>query len=152
MAQLLLVDDDPAILHLTSRLLAGAGHSVLLALGGLASIEVFDRHQEQIHAVLMDLRMPGLDGVTAFRQIRERRPDVPFVFVTGSAESLPEVVREEPGVAVLAKPYRLDDLVATVAQVLGPASASIVPSETDPVWHQLNLPATVPEPPSQGEP
>ncbi len=118
MAKVLLVDDDPGVLYETSRLVANAGHSILLAFGGLAAIETYRRNKRWIDAVLMDVVMPELDGVVAFHMIRHQRPDVPVVFILGGADSLSQELRTKPGVALLQKPFEFSDLVDSLDQVL----------------------------------
>ncbi|MBI5831810.1 MAG: response regulator [Armatimonadetes bacterium] len=121
MATLLVVDDDPTIVSLSSRVLQTAGHFVVAAIGGSLGIAAFELHAPLIHAVLMDVHMPGVDGVTAFHYIRHACPEVPFVFVTASTDAVPDAVLTAPHVALLAKPFRACDLVSTVGRVLAAA-------------------------------
>jgi CheY-like chemotaxis protein len=118
MATLLVADDDPSILSLTTDVLRAAGHVVHAVLDGALAIAVFELHQPSIQAVLMDVFMPGVDGVAAFQEIRRRRRDIPFLFVSGTLANLPVEVRAAPRVAVLTKPFHIVDLVAAVDQVL----------------------------------
>lgn len=118
MAALLVVDDDPIVLSVTTSILERAGYVVVAAAGGAVGIAAFERHVPDIQVVLMDIEMPGVDGVAAFHQIRSRRRDVPFLFVTGTPWKLPVEVLAEPRVSILAKPYNLDDLVATVGHLV----------------------------------
>lgn len=122
MARLLVVDDNPAVLSLTARILEGVGHFVLPVIGGALGIAAFDLHGYGIGAVVMDVAVPEVDGITAFQEIRRRRHDVPFLFLTGDAARLPGAVRVDARVAHLVKPFGVADLVATVNQVLALAA------------------------------
>ena len=124
MATLLVADDDPSVLSLTAEVLRGVGHVVHAVLNGALAIAAFELHQPAIHAVLMDVIMPGVDGVAAFQEIRRHRRDVPFLFVTATVAKLPVEVRSAPRVAVLTKPFHIVDLVAAVEQVLAFAADS----------------------------
>lgn len=85
----LVVDDEPMIRKLASRVLTKFGLEVVLADNGEQGIEVFEKHRDRIGLILMDVAMPKLDGVQSLRCIREMDKEVAAVLLTGfnAAES-----------------------------------------------------------------
>lgn len=69
--------------------------------------------------VITDLKMPGMDGLEVFEELREMRPDIPLIIITayGSPEAADEAVRK--GVAdFITKPFRKDTIIFTMNRVL----------------------------------
>jgi adenylate cyclase len=85
-ACLVLADDNEAFREVTARLLERAGYEVFTASNGPEGLKALVEHQPE--AILLDIMMPGIDGITVLRQIRERDPLVGVVMVTafGSEE------------------------------------------------------------------
>ncbi|MBW1735547.1 MAG: response regulator [Deltaproteobacteria bacterium] len=81
--QLLLVDDEERFLETTKTLLERRGISVFTATSGLDALKVLDEHR--IDVVILDVKMPGLDGVEVLRKIKQRFPLVEVVMLTGHA-------------------------------------------------------------------
>jgi CheY-like chemotaxis protein len=92
-ACVLVVDDDPKSRMALEELLRSAGHSVVLADSGEDALRSVLR--QYFAAILMDARMPGVDGFTAARTIRERERSrtTPIIFMTGAFEDLPSMFR-----------------------------------------------------------
>lgn len=114
----LLVDDDDAVRDAVGRLLAGVGLTVVTAAGGREALALVESVPE-LRAAVVDLRMPGMSGVELALRIRSRRPEVPILISSGySEESLPHVLRTDPTVRFLQKPYSLDTLAAHLRALL----------------------------------
>ena len=107
----LLVDDENSLLETSSRLLARLGHQVLCASGGDQALQLFRPRAKQVAAVILDLSMPGMDGVQTLAELRKIRPDVPVLASSGYAEA--EVLQrfgpDKPD-GFLQKPYTLEIL------------------------------------------
>jgi CheY-like chemotaxis protein len=71
---ILLADDEPSVLRLGERVLKSAGFRVLLAKDGYEAIELFREHAQDIDAVILDMGMPGADGVATLEAIRAINP------------------------------------------------------------------------------
>lgn len=84
---ILIVDDEPIVLRTAKAMLERRGYSVLVARNGLEAVEVFRQGPAEIAGVLLDMAMPIMGGEEAFRRIREIRPDVPILVVTGYSEA-----------------------------------------------------------------
>jgi DNA-binding NtrC family response regulator len=81
--QLLLVDDEQRFLDTTKILLEKRGVSTFIATNGLDGIKILDEHR--IDVVILDVKMPGLDGVEVLRKIKQRHPLVEVIMLTGHA-------------------------------------------------------------------
>jgi CheY-like chemotaxis protein len=112
-ATVLVVDDDPSIRDFVEATLEDEGYGVLSASDGEAALALVG---EQPCAVLLDMRMPILDG-WGFAEAYRALPGAhaPIVVMT-AAENAAAWAEEIGAAGVLAKPFRLDDLLAVVAQ------------------------------------
>jgi CheY-like chemotaxis protein len=104
----LVVDDDPAVRRMFTRMLSEAGFDVLEASNGLEALERCAR--EDIAVVVTDLKMPRMGGDELARRIMGQWPGVRLVFVTAYPEARAASL---PG-QLLLKPFPPEDLVATV--------------------------------------
>lgn len=83
MAKVLVIDDDQGIRHLLDTLLSRKGYDVVLADGGRKGLELICRERPDV--VVLDLKMPEMDGVTVLQQIRRLNSDQPVIILTGAA-------------------------------------------------------------------
>lgn len=83
MAKILVIDDEQSIRHLLDTLLSRKGYDVVLADGGRKGLELIRREHPDV--VVLDLKMPEMDGVTVLQQIRRLNPDQPVIILTGAA-------------------------------------------------------------------
>ncbi len=79
----LLIDDDEAVRTSAAKLMKGIGYEVLTADCGRAGVEVFRENQQRIAAVLLDMVMPDWHGTEVLRRIRDIRPDVTVLAISG---------------------------------------------------------------------
>jgi CheY-like chemotaxis protein len=125
MADLLIVEDDPALRVAMLELLSMQGHQVRSADSGLAALPIIEAGRPEL--IVSDLLMPGMTGTELLTAVRDR-PDwngIPFLFV--SASTTEEIERELDSmhrVSFLRKPFEIDTLYDTVslALVAGPVS------------------------------
>jgi len=100
------VDDEPVVLALARSALERLGYSVLLAETGTAAEEIMKRSGDAVSAVILDVTMPGMNGVETFRRLRGIRSDVPVVLSSGHSEDETMTRFAEEGLAgFLQKPY-----------------------------------------------
>ena len=111
--RILLVDDEPSIRRLVTRILSTSGFEVVEAACGRDAIKLFEADPDPIDAVVTDLRMPDGDGLHVIDTLRGQRPALPILCLTGFAERLP--VSDVP---VLRKPFTPDELVERLRRVL----------------------------------
>ena len=117
--RVLVVDDEASVRTVTRAFLQRRGFDVTDVADGLAALEAFRTDPDNYALVLLDLTMPGLGGEETFRALRELRPDLRVVLMSGYNEH--EVTRLFVGrglAGFLQKPFRADELYATVARIL----------------------------------
>jgi two-component system CheB/CheR fusion protein len=119
-ANILLVDDEPAVRNALRRVLERAGHVCTLAESGDRALRLVDDAERSFDLVLLDLTMPGLDGVETLERIRNVRPRLPVVMFSAFPEDdvRGRFVAAAPNV-FLQKPIRGDELLAAVGATLG---------------------------------
>lgn len=115
-AQILVVDDEPAVGALIKNILDMGGYQVVTTLSSLEALAII--RQEQFDLIFLDLLMPELDGAELFKHIREVDKDVPVVIVTGYPNSEIMVRAMEYGpFSVLKKPFTIKDVLFAVKSV-----------------------------------
>jgi two-component system response regulator VicR len=115
-ASVLVVDDDVNILRMIQRILELEGYQVLKASSGEVALQVFDDENPEL--VLLDIMMPGTDGYTVCRNIREFSP-VPIIMVTALGSDEEKVKGLDAGADdYITKPFSSKELVARVRAVL----------------------------------
>ncbi|MHB1298561.1 MAG: hybrid sensor histidine kinase/response regulator [Gemmatimonadaceae bacterium] len=115
----LLIEDEESVRNVTARLLRGLGYRVLTAVDGADGIGVAEAHDGEIHAVVSDLVMPNIGGAEAVARIRERRPAVRVVFISGFSEDALGWRGAMPqGGRLLTKPFSRTDLARSVGGAL----------------------------------
>ena len=117
MARILVVDDEVDMRMALGNVLSRIGHQVFEAGDGTTALEFLGR--EGVDIVLLDIRMPGMDGVQILRKLRERDQTTPVIMVTGygSVESAVEVMQLGAS-HYLSKPFSNRDLIEAVERVL----------------------------------
>ena len=103
---LLLVDDEQMIRSAGERLLERLGFHVFSAEDGVAGLEVLDRLDAKIDAVVLDMIMPRMSGEEMFFQLRQRNPDLPVLICSGySANEAAQRLLKYPRVGFIPKPF-----------------------------------------------
>lgn len=116
-ASILIVDDEEVVRHSHLRSLAGTGCHAQAAEDGQQAIRVMEQHPFDV--VLLDLRMPGLDGMDVLKIIKERWPDSEVVVITGypTIESAKEAVRLGAQ-NYITKPVGPDDVIKAAHEAM----------------------------------
>ena len=83
MSKILVIDDEQGIRNLLDTLLSRKGYEVVLASNGQKGLELFRRERPDV--VVLDLKMPEMNGLTVLQQIRQLNPVQPVVILTGAA-------------------------------------------------------------------
>ncbi len=105
--KLLVVDDDQDVKYIVDYILKRAGYEIVNAYNGREAIEEYKKHSPDL--VLMDIRMPVMNGDEAMKVIREHDPEAKMVVLTAYNHT-----QNELGVPVLRKGFRSDELLQLV--------------------------------------
>ena len=130
MANILIVDDDPAVQLTIRLLLERAGHQVTVAGDGRKGLALFEASEFDL--LFLDIYMPGMDGLETMRHVRAQRPSLPIIVISGrsitpDAYAEPDFLKMATklgAVASLQKPFRADTLLAAVDGCLRSAQSS----------------------------
>src|SRR5882724_9036787 len=82
MSKILVIDDEPGIRDLLDILLRRKGYDVIVAESGQKGLECFRRERPDV--LVLDLKMPGMDGLTVLQQVRSLDPKTPVIILTGA--------------------------------------------------------------------
>jgi two-component system, cell cycle sensor histidine kinase and response regulator CckA len=114
---ILLVDDDPMVLELSRELLEMDGYRVLTA-GDAADAEAIADQGTQFDLLLTDVVMPNITGPMLAQRLRQRRPGLKVLFVSGYATNQERVGTSRTQDMMLAKPFSADELAVKIREVL----------------------------------
>ncbi|HEV2741685.1 MAG TPA: response regulator transcription factor [Rubrobacter sp.] len=113
---ILLVDDDAALLEVTSIVLASEGDRVVTAEDGTEALRALD--DEDLDLVILDVMLPRMSGFEVLKKMREQS-DVPVVLLTAKSQSVDKVVGLELGADdYITKPFDTKELLARIKAVL----------------------------------
>ncbi len=138
--QILIVDDDPVVREMLTEYLSGQGYQVLVADNGRVLRELLE--EQAPHVVLLDIHMPGEDGLSLARYVRERF-DIGIVMVSGAGETVDKIIGLEVGADdYVSKPFDPRELLARIKSVLrryqrSATAAEPVPAVTLPPNRQV---------------
>ncbi len=108
---ILLIEDDESMRTLVGRMLSRLKIKVIAAEDGQSGLQALDAATHPIDLIICDWNMPGMSGMEVFEQARARRPDLPFLLLTGRADLESVVSAKKAGIAgYIVKPVSLPEL------------------------------------------
>ena len=119
----LVVEDEEPVRSMTVRLLESEGYTVLSAGDGVQALEAVKAGIERLDLVITDVAMPSMNGRELAAQLRQLRPGLPVLFMSGYTDD--EMVRRgliEPDHSFLSKPFTLEILAAAVRALIDQAA------------------------------
>jgi CheY-like chemotaxis protein len=124
MTRILIVDDDQAVRDATRIALAANGYEVTTADSGKSGIEAIRESAPDL--IILDVFMPGMDGLTAAQTIRREHPNLPIIAVSGfmfggQCPTMPyfdDMAAEAGATSTLYKPFRPPELVEAIEKAL----------------------------------
>jgi two-component system, cell cycle sensor histidine kinase and response regulator CckA len=108
---ILLVEDEPVVRQLFVTALTRAGYTVLEAANGDEGVAIFDRHAAAIDLLVTDIRMPHMTGDQLARKLRERRPNLKVIWISGNGA--PADSQD-----YLTKPFSREEMLDKIHEVL----------------------------------
>jgi len=116
---ILLVEDDEGVRSMTRAALERRGYTVIAASGGKEALAAESRHTGPISMLITDMIMPGMNGGDLAKLLRERRPAMAVLYVSGyPSDTLDDPAALQSGTSFLAKPFTPAALTAAVRDVL----------------------------------
>ena len=120
---ILVVDDEASVRSLLNTVLRDQGFGVWLAVDGEEALTLYRRHRAAIDVVLLDVRLPGLDGPQILAALQALNPQIGCCFISGDlGEHSEESLRNLGATAVLAKPFRVAEIAQVVRELIAHAA------------------------------
>ncbi|MDC2815871.1 response regulator transcription factor [Leuconostoc suionicum] len=130
MTKILVVDDETAIAKLLQYNLQQNGYEVTVALDGLSAYQ--KAKEQQFNAILLDLMLPEMDGMTVLKQLRQDKVSTPIILVTAKGDEFDRVLGLELGADdYITKPFSPREVVARLKAVLRRSQVSTDANKTD---------------------
>jgi len=117
--RILVIDDEGAIREMARDILENAGYSVVTAVDGVDSLEVYRREWGRIDLVLLDMVMPRMGGLETYRRLLGMDRTVRVLLCTGFADhEKTQKALKEGAVGLLQKPFTMTEILGKIARVL----------------------------------
>ena len=116
--KILVIDDEPELLALMMELLTDEGYQAFIAANGADGIRLNELENPDL--IVLDLRMPEMDGIETLRQIRKKDNKVKVVILTGYGS--PDTIRDAADLNVseyLSKPFDNEQLLRVISETIG---------------------------------
>jgi len=127
---ILLVDDEPGVLRLCYQILNLDGYRVLQATSGEEALRLLQQNSEGLDLALLDVIMPGMNGIELAKRIQAIYPDTPIILMTGyGPHEIARVVGDNNPYRIIWKPFKADSLRRMIENVIS-GSASGAPSSS----------------------
>ncbi len=116
---ILWVDDEDIALEVWSQMLQKLGYTVLQARYGYEALEIFEKNKNRISLVILDMRMPGMDGCEVYDRLKEIQPAIKIIIFSGCIDQycIDELSKRNFSDYV-EKPFKLKELSEKIEEVL----------------------------------
>jgi DNA-binding NtrC family response regulator len=116
---ILIIENEVLVREALVDILQLVGLKTIEAQNGREAITAFHTHQDSIDLVIMDMRLPDIDGPEVLPELEAIRPDVQVIVASGEdRQKLIHLFKSHPNVSILSKPYDIDVLLKSVKQRL----------------------------------
>jgi DNA-binding NtrC family response regulator len=118
MSTILVVDDEPMMLRLCTNMLMRAQHDVLSAASGADALHLLQNKPADL--ALLDVIMPGMNGIELAARIQKTNPDTKILLMTGfGPREIAQVAGKENPYRIIWKPFKTESLLQMIQNVLG---------------------------------
>jgi DNA-binding NtrC family response regulator len=118
MSIILVVDDEPMMLRLCTNMLMRAQHDVLSAASGADALHLLQNKPADL--ALLDVIMPGMNGIELAARIQKTNPDTKILLMTGfGPREIAQVAGKENPYRIIWKPFKTESLLQMIQNVLG---------------------------------
>ena len=117
---ILWVDDEDIALEIWSQTLQKLGFKVLQARYGYEALKIFEKNKNKISLVILDMRMPGMDGCEVYDRLKVIKQEIKIIVVSGYIDQyyIDELLKRNFG-DYIEKPFKLKELSEKMEKVLG---------------------------------
>ena len=116
---ILIIEDEKMVLMMGQKILQRLGYSVLTAKNGSEGLEIYKKNKDKIAAILLDMKMPQMDGRTCFLEMKKLNPEVKVLLTTGYGNNEEAQKLLDFGVKdLLIKPYKVDSLASKLKKII----------------------------------
>ena len=117
-ATILIIDDDLSISKVLTEVLNGFGYTTFTATDSQEGLELFEQQKDEIELVITDVAMPKLNGQEVMQKIREIKPEMPCIFITGYQDSSIDEAILSDETQVMLKPFDYVELSHRIKDIL----------------------------------
>jgi CheY-like chemotaxis protein len=115
----LIIDDEVAVAKVGEKMLKSCGYKTYKALGGREGVEIFEKHNDKIALVVLDMIMPEMDGQDVYRELKKIKPEVKVIIASGySSDGRIGTLLDEGADGFLQKPFRVKELADMARNIL----------------------------------
>lgn len=115
----LLVDDDSMIVDVGKQMLERTGLEVIVAKDGQKAVEIYSKNYKTINLVILDLIMPGMNGIETYHELNKINPDVKVLFSSGYRKNMDvQTIVKEGRSSFIQKPFKMEQLTQEVGRLL----------------------------------
>lgn len=115
----LLVDDESMIIDVGKQMLEKTGLEVIVARSGAKAVELYQKEYAGIDMVILDLVMPGMDGIETYYQLKQINPDIKVLFSSGYRKStdISNILSDGKG-GFIQKPFKMEQLTKEIGKIM----------------------------------
>jgi len=125
METILVVDDEPVVLKLCQAILQRGGYGVLPANGGEEALRLL-RNAPTIDLALLDVMMPGMNGIELAGQIQKASPNIKVVLMSGyGPREIARVIGDDNPYRIIWKPFKTESLLRMIENALGDSTGPV---------------------------
>lgn len=116
---ILIIDDEAPVREVAADILGEHGYSVVVAASGQEGVDLLRKHLRTVGVVLLDMKMPGMNGEETYQALGQIQPDIKVIFTSGYSESaVAALISRSEQLAFLPKPYTAPSLIKQISQML----------------------------------
>jgi CheY-like chemotaxis protein len=127
---ILVAEDNKEVRQIVTTVLRDFGYQVIEAVDGVEAVEKFKEQGETVDLLLLDIIMPRKNGKEAYTELKEIRPDIPAIFMSGyTGDILSKKGISREGIPVISKPIAIEKLLRSIREMLDtkPSQLSLFP-------------------------
>lgn len=112
---ILLVDDEPALIQMIADFLQSDGHNIQLAHDGQAALDIIKSWTPNL--IISDVQMPVCNGFQMYKRLQEQNSDIPIIFISGYIGHDDNQLQNQKNIlGFLSKPFKIQDLLNLIQQ------------------------------------